>query len=180
MENTNQTRIHLSSLKSSLSEHAILSNVTSLPSNWMINQTDDRSYVSFSPSLTCRYTSLIDKATCFYYPVSSDLDYIEDHYDYIMNGGLNLPAEARSRFEIIFFIMTLLILTMLVAAVYILCSNQVPLRHISPLNAIIDSNSAKQEVAKQSAEAAQDGAIGQAMLAEHGAAREMHTVVIDW
>lgn len=97
-----------------------------------------------------------------------------------MHGSLNLSPEERFRFQIIFSIMLVFLLVMLFSAVYVLCSNQIPLRHLSPLNTIIDCRAAKREVAKQSCEPGQDGAAGQAMLAEHGNAREMHTIALDW
>lgn len=112
------------------------------------NKTSKIHYLSFSPGLTCRYSSISIMSTCFYYLSSINFTQLEYHYDRILNNNLASSMRSRSYFTIIYCIITLLILGICVLALYLLCTNRLSSEHMIHLDYIVDPQLAKEAALK--------------------------------
>lgn len=115
-------------------------------------------YLSFSSELICRFSSINNETICFYYPTSSKFLHIEYHYDEIKHGSLVLSEKSRTRFRIIFLLITIFILIICFFAVSLVCTDRSKFQHSERLDLIIDTQMARQEAARRPApEQAQEG-----------------------
>ena len=117
---------------------------TKIPEN-SINHRSNTFYLSFSPGLTCRYSS---SSTCFYYLSSINFTQLEYHYDRIVKNSLASSIRSRSHFIVIYSILGLLIFGTCVFALYLLCTNRLSSEHTIRLDYIVDPQLAREAALK--------------------------------
>ena len=113
-----------------------------------INSSSNIFYLSFSPGLTCRYSSSSTVSTCFYYLSSINFTQLEYHYDRILKNSLASSMRSRSYFIVIYSILALLILGTCVLALYLLCTNRLSSDHTIRLDYIVDPQLAREAALK--------------------------------
>ncbi len=79
----------------------------------------------------------------------------------------------------IFLLLTVFITLISLFTICMICTNTFVPRRATQLERIIDVQMAREEAAKRPSEAAQDGAVGHPLLAEHWFVKETHTFAGD-
>lgn len=105
-------------------------------------------YLLFSSEPTCRYSSISNHTTCFYYPSSMNFTDFDHHYDHANNSSLAVSVRNRTHFLIIYVILSTLLLTTCIVGLYLLCTKRLSSEHMLQLDYTIDPQLAREAATK--------------------------------
>ena len=136
--------IHVQLSSQSMMQPKLLSKMSNDSSNDSITY-----YLSFTPELTCRYSSVSNKLVCFYHLSTSNLTQLEDEYDRFNDRKQQSSTRTQYYLKIFYTIIVILTVCTCILALYLLCcTEKLSGEHRIRLDYIVDPQLAREAALK--------------------------------